>query len=111
MFWKVKFLGFITLCVALAAAGCQEVKAPPIDQPQRPPKVTGTGGQPAPAGPSGPGPGAPATPQPQTSYWQTFTSPLYSVQWATSEVPWFPVGLIAAIVIGYYVGYRKGPSP
>ena len=69
---------------------------PPID-------TEGGGGPPAPA----PGGSAPTG----GSSWGYLTSPLYSVAWATSEVPWFPVGLLAAALIGYYVGSRKGPSP
>ncbi len=110
MLWKASLVGLVAVYAILATAGCQEMKAPPIDQPQGPQKVPEVGGQPGP-GPSGPGPGAPGTTRTQQSYWQTFTNPLYSVQWATSEIPWFPIGLIAAIVVGYYVGYRKGPSP
>jgi hypothetical protein len=71
--------------------------------PSAPPIDTEGGGPPAPA----PGGSAPTG----GSSWGYLTSPLYSVAWATSEVPWFPVGLLAAALLGYYVGSRKGPSP
>ncbi len=113
-FWRASLAGLVAVLALLTAVGCQEANAPtnpPIDQPQgppNPPSNPGGGGRPGPAGQTGSGPGAQA---PQPSSWQTFTSPLYSVQWATSELPWFPIGLVIAIAVGYYVGYRKGPSP
>ncbi len=87
-------------------------QGPPQQRPPGGPLIDAGGGGAAPQAPTGAGPAGSAAGGGVTGgAGYQLTSPLYSVMWATSEIPWFPVGLILAAALGYYVGSRKGPSP